>query len=60
VRLIIDRDNPLTDSDADDQAELHMQAGECLTIFSPEGDELYVNSHPVDGEFFVSGTYDHA
>jgi hypothetical protein len=42
VKLIMDADNPLTDSDAPNQGELHMQAGDIVTIIDPEGDELII------------------
>jgi hypothetical protein len=53
MRLIMDPDNPLTDSDAPNQGELHMQAGDAVTVIAPDGSEVYVYSHPEDGELLV-------
>jgi hypothetical protein len=53
VNLILDSENPLTDSDAANQGDLHMQAGDVVTIIDPEGAEIYVMSHPVDGTLEV-------
>lgn len=53
MHLLRDTDNPLTDSDADNQAELHMSAGDVIVIISPQGDELTVSAHPVDGELHI-------
>ncbi len=44
MHLILDPDNPLTDSTAPNQGELHMQAGDVLTIIDPQGSEIYVYS----------------
>jgi hypothetical protein len=43
--LRLDKDNPLTDSDADNEGELHLQADDVITIIAPDGGELvvYVN-----------------
>lgn len=51
--LILDPDNPLTDSDAPNQGEVHLQPGDLLTIVAPDGSEIYVFSHPEGGELLV-------
>lgn len=40
--LIQDTENPLTDSNAPNQAEVHMQRGDILTVIGPGGDEIAV------------------
>jgi hypothetical protein len=42
VNLILDPDNPLTDSNAPNQGELHMQPGDVITIIDPDGGELII------------------
>jgi hypothetical protein len=54
MNLIMDLDNPLTDSDASNQGELHMRAGDTVVIIAPDGSELTVHSHPEDGELVIS------
>lgn len=40
--LIQDIDNPLTDSNAPNQAEVHMKPGDILTVIAPGGDEIVI------------------
>lgn len=40
--LLMDPDNPQTESDSPLQGELHIKPGEIVTIIGPEGDELLV------------------
>jgi len=40
--LIQDIDNPLTDSNAANQAEVHMHPFDILTVIGPGGDEIAI------------------
>ncbi len=53
MNLILDPDNPLTDSNALNQGELHMQAGDAVTIIDPEGNEIYVFARLANGTLVI-------